>query len=338
MAQRIRRLLLSGVIAGAALAAPAAGAGVFRAYLSVNGSDANPCTVASPCRLLPAALAVVNPGGEVWMLDSANFNTAPVAITKSVTILAVPGALGSVVANGGDALVVNGAAAKVSLRNLVLIHLANGANGISFLQGALLELDGCEVSNMPGTGLSVVAPGSAVTVRNASFRDNAHYGISVASTATATIDASLVSRNGDGGVSASSGAKVTVSNSVVANHAATGASAGIVASSASGATTQVVVERSVLRANGYAVSGQGSGAGDTVQLTIARNAISHNGVGYGASAVGGATVSAVIDDNTITHNATGVVVGAGVVETRQNNTFLFNGVNVNGSLGAVGAM
>src|SRR5258706_4304709 len=79
-----------------------ASAGLFRTYLSVNGSDANACTLPSPCRLLPAALAAVNDGGEIWMLDSANFNTTTVSITKSVTILAVPGALGGVVANGAE--------------------------------------------------------------------------------------------------------------------------------------------------------------------------------------------------------------------------------------------
>ena len=64
----------------------------FRAYLASTGSDAHPCTLHFPCRLLPAALAVVANGGEIWMLDSANYNTGPVSITKSVTIQAVPGA------------------------------------------------------------------------------------------------------------------------------------------------------------------------------------------------------------------------------------------------------
>jgi hypothetical protein len=35
-----------------------------------------PVHAAAPCRLLPAALAAVASGGEVWMLDSANYNTA----------------------------------------------------------------------------------------------------------------------------------------------------------------------------------------------------------------------------------------------------------------------
>jgi hypothetical protein len=55
-------------------------------------------------------------GGEIWMLDSANYNTGPVAITKSVTILAVPGALGSVLATGGNAIDIATAGVKVALR------------------------------------------------------------------------------------------------------------------------------------------------------------------------------------------------------------------------------
>src|SRR5258706_4819435 len=73
-------------------------AGLFRAYLASDGNDANPCTLTLPCRLLPAALTAVADGGEVWMLDSANYNAAQVNITKSVSILAVTGAPGSLVA------------------------------------------------------------------------------------------------------------------------------------------------------------------------------------------------------------------------------------------------
>lgn len=47
---------------------------LFRAYLALNGSDANPCTLPQPCRLLPAALNAVASGGEIWLLDSAGNN------------------------------------------------------------------------------------------------------------------------------------------------------------------------------------------------------------------------------------------------------------------------
>ena len=81
-----------------------ANAQLFRTYVASDGNDANPCTLPAPCRLLPAALTAVASGGEIWMLDSANYNTATVTIGKSVSILAVPGAVGSVVAIGGPAI------------------------------------------------------------------------------------------------------------------------------------------------------------------------------------------------------------------------------------------
>jgi hypothetical protein len=83
------------------LCSPVQAVGLFRAYLASDGSDASPCTLGAPCRLLPAALAAVADGGEIWMLDSANYNAGQVDVTKSVAILAIPGALGSVVATGG---------------------------------------------------------------------------------------------------------------------------------------------------------------------------------------------------------------------------------------------
>src|SRR6187402_2750686 len=103
------------------LAAGAAHAQIFRAYLASDGSDANPCTLAQPCRLLPAALTAVAGGGEIWMLDSANYNTGTVTIGKSVSILAVPGVVGSIVAlNGGAAISITAAGLKIALRNVAI--------------------------------------------------------------------------------------------------------------------------------------------------------------------------------------------------------------------------
>src|SRR3954470_1497815 len=98
------------------LFAIAAHAQSFRTYLSSAGSDSNPCTVAAPCRLLPAALNAVSSGGEIWMLDSANYNAGNVNIAKSVSIMAAPGAVGSIVAVGGvPAITINTPGVKVAL-------------------------------------------------------------------------------------------------------------------------------------------------------------------------------------------------------------------------------
>src|SRR4051812_32420834 len=100
----MKRLMMLAA-AGAALLISAAHAQSFRAYVSSAGNDANPCTVIAPCRLLPAALNAVANGGEIWMLDSANYNSGTVNITKSVSIMAVPGAVGSIVAVAGGAAI-----------------------------------------------------------------------------------------------------------------------------------------------------------------------------------------------------------------------------------------
>jgi hypothetical protein len=63
---------------------------LFRAYLAPSGVDSNPCTLAAPCRLLPAALAAVAAEARSGCSTRPTTNTAPVAIAKSVTILAVP--------------------------------------------------------------------------------------------------------------------------------------------------------------------------------------------------------------------------------------------------------
>src|SRR5262245_55407077 len=75
---RHSRTLCNALALAAALLVPSLGteAQLFRAYLASDGSDANPCTLPQPCRLLPAALAAVANGGEIWILDSAIFNTS----------------------------------------------------------------------------------------------------------------------------------------------------------------------------------------------------------------------------------------------------------------------
>jgi hypothetical protein len=147
--------------------------GAFRAYVSSLGSDANPCSIQQPCRLLPAAMTAVDPGGEIWMLDSANFNTGPVAVTKSVTILAVPGAVGSIVGNSGDGLQIATGGVKVVLRNLVFVNLAGGSNnGITMTAGTSLTVLDCIFYNMPNAAVYINAAGVKGQIIHSSFINN----------------------------------------------------------------------------------------------------------------------------------------------------------------------
>ena len=333
----VARSTLLGALAAAALMADPASAGLFRAYLSLQGDDGNPCTLQQPCRHLPAALAVINDGGEIWMVDSATYNTASVEVTKSATLLAIPGVLGTVVATGGSALRVNAAGAKVTLRNLRVTHLSLGVHGVEFAQGAEVTIEECEIAGMPLSGVFVSAANSAVTIKNTTIRDN-DTGVNVQGSTTALLDGVMLSSNSSFGLYALSGPKVNIRSSVIANHAAGGIAGGIHVLSLSGQRTQVVVEQSVLRNNTRAAFSETFGTGSSVEVSLRRNVISHNTTGYGASAAAGTVITALLDANTVSYNTTGVSIGASVVNTRQNNTFQFNSTNVSGgSLTALSA-
>jgi hypothetical protein len=290
------------------LAAGEANAGLFRTYLSLNGSDANPCTLPQPCRLLPAALAAVNDGGEIWMLDSANFNTTTVSINKSLTILAVPGALGSVVANGADAISINTAGAKVTLRNLVILNLSGSTNnGIAFAQGAGLTVEGCELYGL-NNAMLLTSAGSVVTIKDTTIRDNTNFGVGIIGTVKAQLRNVAVLNNGNGVV------------------AAQGATAGIAGSAISGNTTGV---------------GANALGGMTAQVAISGSTISGNSTGLGVVVATGAdTAQAMINKTMFSQNGTGVNItgGTATVFSLGNNAFKFNTSDIGtGSLTALAA-
>jgi hypothetical protein len=158
--RRVLRFVPVAVLCGAS----AANAGLFRSYLSLNGNDGNPCTVQLPCRLLPAALTAVNAGGEIWMLDSANFNTAPVNIGKSVKILAIPGQMGSIVGSGGDAIFIN-TTGDVTLRNLQILNFSGGANGINIANASAVHVEKTSIDGFNTDASSCIRLDSPNTVR-----------------------------------------------------------------------------------------------------------------------------------------------------------------------------
>ena len=225
-------------------------AGLFRSYVSSTGSDVNPCSLSAPCRLLTAALAAVNVGGEIWMLDSVNYNTATVTIGKSVTILAVPGVVGSVLAIGGNAIDITTAGVKVALRNLVIVPFSGGGgvHGIEMTNGATLKVENCLIANLPGKCILINAPVVA-SVSDTIVRDNSA-GIELDNGASATITRAHVVGNLNVGIwavpSVASTVTAYVNDTVVNNNGY-----GIVASGATGRLAKVYVTRTVASGNLY---------------------------------------------------------------------------------------
>jgi hypothetical protein len=256
---------------------------LFRAYLAPSpaGNDANPCTLPAPCRLLPAALAAVADGGEIWMLDSANFNTASVAIGKSVSILAVPGAVGSVLAIGGPAISITADNLKVALRNLVIVPLAGGGgtNGIEMTGASTLTVEDSLIANLPVGGVRVQGAGIA-RVTNTILRNNGASAVAALNGPNVSISATKMLGNSGGGVLAYSDTnaittKVSISDSIIS-----GGSEGVYAYTLqNNAATKVIVTRSTIENVGTALLSENPTLGSAV-ISVSNSMLTNNSLDY----------------------------------------------------------
>jgi len=109
------RVLTALAVTGAtvALISTAQAADTVR-YVSIDGSNANNCKQAAPCRTLQRGINTTPVGGELRILTSGDYGS-PANITKSMTVTG----------NGhtihlGAAITINDASVRVILRQLVV--------------------------------------------------------------------------------------------------------------------------------------------------------------------------------------------------------------------------
>jgi hypothetical protein len=262
------------ILASTLLLSVPASAQLFRAYLAADGNDANPCTLPAPCRLLPAALSAVSTGGEIWMLDSANYNTATVVIGKSVTILAVPGTVGSVLAIGGPAISIAAAGLKVALRNLVIVPLlaGGGTHGVYMTGASTLSIEDSLLANLINKGVYVLGTGT-VEITNTTLRNNGD-GVYAQDGATVSISGTKLLGNGGAGVTAYSPTAITTT-AVVSDSVITGGAYGVNAfSSIAGAIAKVLVTRCTIDNVYNGLSSDTSGAGSAL-VTVSGSMITN---------------------------------------------------------------
>lgn len=238
-----------------ALVAVPAQAQVFRAYLSSTGNDANPCSLPAPCRLLPAALAAVADGGEIWMLDSANYNTSTVFVAKSVTLLAIPGAIGSIVATqGGHGLNFASANREVILRNLAIGPVAGVASGSGITvsaTGVSIHIEQCTISRVEGDGILVAAAGAHVSITDSTLAHNGGAGLRVSSGSAEAMRVRSV-RNQHGFLANPTGTNSAVLH-VVDSLASRNFQNGVHAIAPTGASARVQVSRAMITRNNVGV-------------------------------------------------------------------------------------
>lgn len=271
----------TGVAALLLLAATgAAQAQLFRAYLSSSGNDANPCTLQLPCRLLPAGLGAVADGGEVWMLDSANYNTGPVNIGKSVSILAVPGVVGSFIAqDNAPALSITGDGLTVALRNVAIGRNSAapipGTHGVLMTGASKLTIENSVINRSPGNSVRVEGFGTLRLV-DTTIRFGSGYAVALLNGAQGTIaGANIVNNNGGVGVVSNISGRTTqvsISDSFISGVDRWGVAA---ATETAGATAKAFVTRTTITRSAPDGGGIGSfsGLGGTASLVIGDSAV-----------------------------------------------------------------
>jgi hypothetical protein len=242
-----------------------------RTYVSGTGNDTNPCTAAAPCATFQAALALTLAGGEIFVLNSADYG--PLTINKAVTITS-EGAVGGILAASGAAITVSaGASDVVSLRGLGLDGANTGTVGIQFNSGKSLIVQKTFVRNFKTSGISF-APNAAATlfVSDTSLTNNATNGVFV-SGGSAAVNGALTrviaSGNGVGVLASGSGVSLAVTDSVANNN-----TYGIGASSSA-----VMVRNSTTSANTVGINADQSGA----IVRVGQSTITANGTGWQAT-------------------------------------------------------
>ena len=196
-----------------------------RTFVSSAGNDTNDCTRATPCRNFAAAIAAVNAGGEVVVLDSAGFGA--VFVNKSVSIIAPPGVYAGITGFSGYALNVDATGGdSVVLRGLSLNGLG-ATTGIQIVATGSLRVEKCDVSHFTGSGISIPAASAPMTLifRETTSRSNGSEGINLIGNIgvpiTATLDRVVVDQNLDGLV-ADLGTRVVVTNSSATSNVTAG--------------------------------------------------------------------------------------------------------------------
>jgi hypothetical protein len=157
--RKIAQMSLATATAAAfcALASGSASAQNNRSFVSGQGSDSNPCSLAAPCRTFAQAVTQTNANGEIAVLDTAGYG--PFTITQSVTITN-PGGVeaGVTTTSGGDAITIDTTStAAITLRGLTLEGGGVGGHGV-FLSsgvGGTLNIIDCVVKDFTDSGIAI---------------------------------------------------------------------------------------------------------------------------------------------------------------------------------------
>jgi hypothetical protein len=331
-----RTILVSAILTTAiAFAVPAHAALLTRTFVSSAGSDASPCTIASPCATLAGAYAKTAANGIIAALDPGQYG--PVTITGPITING--NGWGSVTPPlGGNGVTINaGPSDHIALLGLKMDGAGVAYNGVVLNSAGSLTVDNCVLLNFVesterfafyGNGILIQPLSGTIkfSITNTTALDNAFAGISYF----------LVRDPGTGESNLQVNGVIDHFNAGVNN---TQAGIYVYTAGAPGSSTTIAVSNSVLSNSFYGILAEGSGdiAHDPaiLNLFIDHNEINDNVIGVSVVS----STNVLLGRSNIMGNGTGVENGMSEPNrgpnkfyTYQNNRIDLNGTDIVGSL------
>ena len=272
--KRTTRLAIGLALFGVLSLTPASAGASTRTFVSGIGNDNNPCSPEAPCRTFAHAITQTDAGGEIVVMDSAEYGT--VTIDRNVTIAAV-----NVAQQGTGITISSPSVTKVELRGLRLISQGADGTGISYNGAGFLYIDNCVVDGFygfiasKGVGIAILNAGYVV-VKDTSVR-NGSTGILTAQGgigASITLDQVRLEGNNFAGLRLLDKHKATIRNSVVSGNLSAGLLADVQTS-----PSELNIEACTISGNGTGVKATGPGGNVQGMVRISNSTVSHNDVG-----------------------------------------------------------
>ncbi len=270
----------------------AAQAQATRTWVSGVGDDVNPCSRTAPCKTFAGAISKTAAGGEIDVIDPGGFGA--VTITKAITIDG-GGTFSSILAAGVNGIVVNaGATDVVRIRNLsingVNQTLSPGLNGIRFIAGGELHVEGVAIFGFSQIGIDFEPAGNAKLMISQSYIENNNGGgvlirPGAVGSAKATINELELYRNLFG-LRADDRSTVGIFDSIASNNTNNGFLA-----FSSAQTSSMSIERTLVAINGSGPTAAGiKSEGGFSTVRIGNATLFGNSVGL-LAASGGSIIS-----------------------------------------------
>ncbi len=305
-------------VAGALLACGLSGAPAQerpnRTFVSGKGTDSGTCALAAPCRTFAFALSQTNAGGEIDVLDPADYD--PVFITKAINIVNDGAGPAGILQAGSvlDAITISARASdSVHLRGLTIEGLGIGNNGIRFIAGGNLAIENCVIRNFFFAGINI-AP-------------------STSTSSSVSVSNTIASNNGRGIVFVPTGSAVVtgVLNKVTTNNNFNG----ILVNGAftTGASLNVTIVDSETSNNGFFGVRAASASGHAPTAVMLRNSVASNN-GFGLVSDNNAILR--VGHSVVTGNSGGVgTTGGGILNSYGDNDIDGNTFNNRGALTSI---